>query len=99
VLHSKPLVQKFINKNQKQLINQIMVYSIPERKFILETYLKTKSYKKVRQLFIKDKMAIIFDIYCNLFFQTLVLSIIVKKIIKLNKVYFSQNLVIDLKLN
>ncbi len=28
-----------------------MVYSIPERKFILETYLKTKSYKKVRELF------------------------------------------------
>jgi hypothetical protein len=30
-----------------------MVYSIPERKFILEIYLKTKSYKKVRQLLIK----------------------------------------------
>jgi hypothetical protein len=30
-----------------------MVYSIPQRKFILETYLKTKSYKKVRQLFIE----------------------------------------------
>jgi hypothetical protein len=46
-----------------------MVYSIPERKFILEIYLKTKSYKKVRQLFIKDKMAIIFNIYCNFFFK------------------------------
>ncbi len=32
-----------------------MVYSITERKFILEIYLKTKSYKKERQLFIKDK--------------------------------------------
>jgi hypothetical protein len=32
-----------------------MVYSIPERKFILEIYLKTKSYKKVCELFIKDK--------------------------------------------
>ncbi len=30
-----------------------MVYSIPERKFILETYLKTKSYKKVRELFVE----------------------------------------------
>ncbi len=28
-----------------------MVYSILERKFILESYLKTKSYKKVRELF------------------------------------------------
>jgi hypothetical protein len=41
-----------------------MVYSIPERKFILETYLKTKSCNKVRELF---------NIYCNLFFQTLVI--------------------------
>ncbi len=41
----------------------------PQRKFILEIYLKTKSYKKVRQLFIKDKMAIIFNIYCNFFFK------------------------------
>ncbi len=30
-----------------------MVYSIPERKFILETYLKTKSCKKVRELFVE----------------------------------------------
>jgi hypothetical protein len=50
-----------------------MVYSITERKFILEIYLKTKSYKKERQLFIKNKIAINFDIYCNLFFQTLVI--------------------------
>ena len=50
-----------------------MVYSITERKFILEIYLKTKSYKKERQLSIKDKMAIIFNIYCILFFQTLVI--------------------------
>ncbi len=50
-----------------------MVYSISERNFILETYLKTKSYKKVRQLLIKDKMAIIFNIYRNLFFQTLII--------------------------
>jgi hypothetical protein len=50
-----------------------MVYSIPEQKFILEIYLKTKSYKKVRQLSIKDKIAIILNIYCNLFFQTLVI--------------------------
>jgi hypothetical protein len=50
-----------------------MVYPIPERNFILEIYLKTNSYKKMRQLFIKDKMAIIFKICCNLFFQTLVI--------------------------
>jgi hypothetical protein len=50
-----------------------MVYSITERKFTLEIYLKTKSYKKERQLFIKDKMAIIFNVCCNLFFQTLVI--------------------------
>jgi hypothetical protein len=47
-----------------------MVYSITERKFILEIYLKTKSYKKERQLFIKDKIAINFNIYCNFFSNT-----------------------------
>jgi hypothetical protein len=57
-----------------------MVYSILKRKFILEIYLKTKSYKKVRQLFIKDKMAIIFNIYCNFFFNTIDLNDFVKKI-------------------
>jgi hypothetical protein len=46
-----------------QLINEKMVYSITERKFILEIYLKTKSHK----------IAINFNIYCNLFFQTLVI--------------------------
>ena len=53
-----------------------MIYSIPERKFILENCLKTKSYKKVRQLFIEGKMAIIANIYCNLFFQTLAIRMI-----------------------
>jgi hypothetical protein len=50
-----------------------MVYSITERKFILEIYLKTKSFIKERQLLIKNKIAINFNIYCNLFFQTLVI--------------------------
>ncbi len=64
-----------------------MVYSIPERKFILEIYLKAKSCKKVRQLFIKDKMAIIFNIYSNLFFSnTNCLSQFVKNKIKDKKV-------------
>jgi hypothetical protein len=31
-----------------------MVYSIPERKFILETYLKTKSYKKSAWIWLKE---------------------------------------------
>jgi hypothetical protein len=31
-----------------------MVYSLTERKFILENYLKTKSYKNVRELFIEN---------------------------------------------
>jgi hypothetical protein len=30
-----------------------MVYPIAERKFIIEIYLKTKSYKKVRELFVE----------------------------------------------
>jgi hypothetical protein len=65
-----------------------MVYSILERKFILEIYLKAKPYKKVRQLFIKHKMTIIFNIYYNLFFQTLCESthFVKKKIKKNNKV-------------
>jgi len=46
-----------------------MVYSIPERKFILETYLKTKSYKKVRELFIEkfDKNGPLDQYICKLF--------------------------------
>ncbi len=46
-----------------------MVYSIPERKFILETYLKTKSCNKVRELFIEkfNKNGPLNHYICNLF--------------------------------
>ncbi len=41
----------------------------------------------------------IFNIYRNLFFQTLVIWMIVKKDNKVEKNYFSQSLVLSLKLN
>jgi pentatricopeptide repeat protein len=45
-----------------------MFFSISERKFILETYLKTKSYKKVCELFEKlKKMDHKVNIYVNYF--------------------------------
>jgi hypothetical protein len=77
-----------------------MVYSISERKFILETYLKTKFYKKkCENCSLKTKWQSFSTFILICFSNTSYLNDFVKKIIKLNKVDFCQSSVISLKLN
>jgi hypothetical protein len=66
-----------------------MVYLILERKFILEIYLKTKSYKKVRQLFIKkfNKKGPLDKYICKLFSRFRETGSVLKKNITENIIY------------